>query len=376
MASRAFYPSCTGTRPRGDRGSSGVDPLNQRRHRDRRARPGHHEPARPPAFHPASAAGFPPCRRCPGASAGSGPPGRRPGRARHGAPRPPGAPAVPPRPARSTLRARGLRTARSSGPTRRSPPVPRQIRPAAARHACPALRARSAAARPPRPALRPGRARGRWRGVPPPGRPASPEPLGRRRARASARSAGVALLVIACGVGGAVWYGTHTAPASANVGDCVAQTGSDSLAKVSCTDKGAQFRVDGRLENRRWSTRAWTWSAPSRRPPVPTGRGESGEPGLVLLSSRSSRCPPPSDLSEPGAVLRVPVGRERRRPSATRRARPPAARPARRSSPGACEEQQGRAPPPGAAGPRRRRSARTVTALGPPRSRTRPPRSR
>jgi len=60
----------------------------------------------------------------------------------------------------------------------------------------------------------------------------------------------IAVLVILSGIGGAGWYATHTAPASAAVGDCMAQTGGNELAKVGCGDPSARFEVLAKLENK------------------------------------------------------------------------------------------------------------------------------
>ena len=58
------------------------------------------------------------------------------------------------------------------------------------------------------------------------------------------------MLVILGGLGGAGWYVTHTAPASAGVGDCLAQTGGNELAKVSCGDPVRPLRGAGQAENK------------------------------------------------------------------------------------------------------------------------------
>jgi hypothetical protein len=112
---------------------------------------------------------------------------------------------------------------------------------------------------------------------------AQPEPLGPPpRPRKSKVGRWIALLVIAGGIGGAVWYGTHTAPASAAVGDCVSQTGSDSLAKVSCGDKSAQFKVLGRLDNKTIVDASLDACAAYPTATSAYWEGEDGKPGLVL----------------------------------------------------------------------------------------------
>jgi hypothetical protein len=92
----------------------------------------------------------------------------------------------------------------------------------------------------------------------------------------------VALLVIAGGVGGAVWYGTHAAPTTEGVGDCLAQTGGNQLTKVSCGDKSSRFRVLGKLENK--TVVDATLDACSAFPTATSAywEGETGQRGLVL----------------------------------------------------------------------------------------------
>jgi hypothetical protein len=92
----------------------------------------------------------------------------------------------------------------------------------------------------------------------------------------------IALLVVAGGLGGAVWFGTQTAPATAGVGDCLAQTGGNELAKVSCNDKSARFRALGKLENK--TVVDATLDACKAFPTATSAywEGESGQRGLVL----------------------------------------------------------------------------------------------
>ena len=119
--------------------------------------------------------------------------------------------------------------------------------------------------------------------APAPAKPATPEQPGpppRPRKRKIGRW--VALLVIAAGVGGAAWYGTHTAPATSGVGDCLAQTAGDQLTKVSCSDQGARFRVLGKLENKTMVDASLDACAAFPTATSAYWEGESGEPGLVL----------------------------------------------------------------------------------------------
>ena len=121
--------------------------------------------------------------------------------------------------------------------------------------------------------------------------PVGPLPHPRKRRRIAAL---IAFGVIVAGIGGAAWYGTHTAPAAANVGDCVTQTGSDSLARVSCTDKSAQFKVDGKLENKTEVDASLDACSPFPKATSVYWEGESGKPGLVLcLESVTPAAAPP-----------------------------------------------------------------------------------
>jgi hypothetical protein len=117
----------------------------------------------------------------------------------------------------------------------------------------------------------------------PPVPPAQPEPLGpppRPRKRKIGRW--IALLVVAGGVGGAVWYGTHAAPATTGVGDCLAQTGGNELTKVGCGDKSARFLVVGKLENKTVVDATLDACQPFPKATSAYWQGESGQPGLVL----------------------------------------------------------------------------------------------
>jgi hypothetical protein len=60
----------------------------------------------------------------------------------------------------------------------------------------------------------------------------------------------VVLLVVTGGLLGGIWLATRSQPVNAKVGDCVHQTGSDSIAIVNCTDGTADFKVVGRVEDK------------------------------------------------------------------------------------------------------------------------------
>jgi hypothetical protein len=116
--------------------------------------------------------------------------------------------------------------------------------------------------------------------------PAEPETLGPPpRPRKRKIGGWVALLVIMGGIGGAAWYGTHTAPASANVGDCMAQTGGNELAKVGCGDASASFKVEGKLENKTMIDASLDACAQFPKATSSYWEGKAGEAGLVLCLS-------------------------------------------------------------------------------------------
>jgi hypothetical protein len=125
-------------------------------------------------------------------------------------------------------------------------------------------------------------------GLPPappatPAAPAGPETLGPPpRPRKRKVGGWIALLVIMGGIGGAGWYVTHTAPASAAVGDCLAQTGGNDLAQVSCGDPSARFSVIGKLENKTMVDASLDACTPFPKATSSYWEGKDGELGLVL----------------------------------------------------------------------------------------------
>jgi hypothetical protein len=249
------------------------------------------QPARP-AFRPGSPAGLPHAAAQPPRPANPGRP-HAPQPAGPGTPQRPYAPPArpvaqppyaPPAPPRPRVPQPPMPQPPVAHPPVARPPAP-PARPAAPRPAA----QRPAAPRPAAPAPRPvapvavAAPSAPPAALPPVPPAAQPEPLGPPpRPRKSKVGRWIALLVIAGGIGGAVWYGTHTAPASAAVGDCVSQTGSDSLAKVSCGDKSAQFKVQGRLENKTIVDASLDACAAFPTATSAYWEGEDGKPGLVL----------------------------------------------------------------------------------------------
>ena len=233
-----------------------------------------------PAFGPAAASAVPgafPAR------AAAQPPPRpgRPGTPAQGQPpqRPPAPPAQrgpqarPQTPQQRPQVAPPLRPVQRPDSPQRPQAAPAPQRPAAPRPAAP--EPRPAAAR--RPQATPVLA------GPKPAAPAEPESLGPPpRPRKRKIGGWIAVLVILSGLGGAGWYATHTAPASAAVGDCLAQTGGNELTKVGCGDPSARFEVLAKLENKTMVDASLDACADVPKATSSYWEGKSGEVGLVL----------------------------------------------------------------------------------------------
>jgi hypothetical protein len=57
-------------------------------------------------------------------------------------------------------------------------------------------------------------------------------------------------LVLVVAFFGFVWLQTRHSPATAKAGDCVRQTGANSVRVVACDDPSATFKVVGRVDNK------------------------------------------------------------------------------------------------------------------------------
>jgi hypothetical protein len=58
------------------------------------------------------------------------------------------------------------------------------------------------------------------------------------------------LVVLLALCGGAVWFATRDAATNAKVGDCMQQTGTNTLKIVKCDSPDAGFKVVGRVEGK------------------------------------------------------------------------------------------------------------------------------
>ena len=133
-------------------------------------------------------------------------------------------------------------------------------------------------------------------GFPPPGgQPAGPPAPGpapvpvRRGGGGRRRLVGIVILVLLlAGLVAAGIYFNRDAASKAKVGDCVEQQGTDTLKVVTCDDAKADFKVVGRVENKRQSE---TDSACSQYPDFESSywEGKSGQKGLVLCLARVAK---------------------------------------------------------------------------------------
>jgi hypothetical protein len=79
--------------------------------------------------------------------------------------------------------------------------------------------------------------------------PEPPAPTGRRRGKRRQVVVLVVFLAVVAVAFGGIWLATRHSAATAKVGDCVHQTGTDAVQVVACTDPSADFKVVGRVEN-------------------------------------------------------------------------------------------------------------------------------
>ena len=184
-------------------------------------------------------------------------------------------------------------------PARAVPAIPQPARPGRPVPGAPAQRFPQAQPRAPRPPAQqrpqvapplrplPPRAPHNPPTPPRPYAPAAPQPAPEQpgpppRPRKRKIGGWIAVLVILSGLGGAGWYATHTAPASAAVGDCLAQTGGNELTKVGCGDPSARFEVLAKLENKTMVDASINACADVPKATSSYWEGKSGEVGLVL----------------------------------------------------------------------------------------------
>lgn len=116
----------------------------------------------------------------------------------------------------------------------------------------------------------------------PPTGPPVPDAGPPRRRRRRRAVAWLTVLVLLGGLGALGRHLAHAAPASANVGDCVSQTGANSVSTVACGDRAARFTVVGRLENRTEHDAGLFACADLPTATSSSWQGTAGRPGSVL----------------------------------------------------------------------------------------------
>jgi hypothetical protein len=91
----------------------------------------------------------------------------------------------------------------------------------------------------------------------------------------------VGLIVAALMIGGGIWA-AQSAPGAAKAGDCIKQTGSDSVEIVKCGTADAKYQVVGRVDDKT-ETEA-TFNACSAYPSADSSywEGKPGKKGFVL----------------------------------------------------------------------------------------------
>jgi hypothetical protein len=130
-----------------------------------------------------------------------------------------------------------------------------------------------------------------------PGRPTwNPAPAQRPVAAGGSRRRQVIVLVVLVLVTGAllggVWFATRSHPENAKVGDCVQQTGSDSIKIVNCSDSKADLKVVGRVEDKTRAEAGYGLSTVCdayQDAEQMFWQGEQGKKGFVLCLAKNSK---------------------------------------------------------------------------------------
>ena len=97
-------------------------------------------------------------------------------------------------------------------------------------------------------------------------------------------------LVVVLGFFGVIWLATRHNAETAKVGDCMEQTGPDSLKVVGCGDPKATFTVVGRVEDKTQVEAGLSACRPFQDKGAEQAywSGEQGKKGLVLCLARKS----------------------------------------------------------------------------------------
>ncbi len=124
---------------------------------------------------------------------------------------------------------------------------------------------------------------------PGPGQPVPPVKAAnpKRRQRIVSLVTIVVILVI---LGGVLWATRHNA-SSAKVGDCMKQTGTDSLEVVKCDDPKAVYKVVGKVDDKTQIEAQFSACDPfkAQNPESVYWEGESGKTGYVLCLAKTGK---------------------------------------------------------------------------------------
>jgi hypothetical protein len=104
----------------------------------------------------------------------------------------------------------------------------------------------------------------------------------------------VVLLLLTGGLIGGAWYFTRDQAENAKVGDCVAQTGSDSIEIVDCAGAKASFKVVGRVDGKTRAEAGYGLSdvcdaSKDQGAEQMYWQGEQGKKGFVLCLAKNIR---------------------------------------------------------------------------------------
>jgi hypothetical protein len=116
-----------------------------------------------------------------------------------------------------------------------------------------------------------------------------PQPGAVPPAKSSKKQMAVAWLIIlllAAAGAGAAYYFRQIDPQRAKVGDCVKQTGGDSIEVTECSDGDADFTVVGRIENKTSIDAGLFACSDFDAATSSYWEGEEGEKGTVLCLAK------------------------------------------------------------------------------------------
>ena len=125
---------------------------------------------------------------------------------------------------------------------------------------------------------------------PAPGQPVTP--VGKvANPKRRQRIVGIVTIVVVLGLLGAVFLATRHNASTAKVGDCMKQTGENSLEVVKCDDPNAGFKVVGKVENKTQTEAQFSACDPfaAQKPESVYWEGESGKTGYVLCLAKTGK---------------------------------------------------------------------------------------